>query len=70
MRGGDVFDKVLGAYEPAYTPARSVEVLSCRAHRKGQSCNFWGKSGDACERDIVEAVINFIGEDDDIIFYA
>lgn len=68
--GGDVFDKVFGADEPADAPACGVEVLACGADGEGQFGDFWGESGNAGERDVVKAVVDFVGEDDDVVFDA
>lgn len=56
--------------EVSHTPAGSVEVLARGAHRDCEFGDFWGQSGDASKRDVEEAVVDFVGENDDVVFYA
>lgn len=67
---GDVVDEVCRAGEVPNTPASTVEVLSCGANRESPSGDFRGEGGDAGERGVREAVVDFVGEDEDVVFYA
>ena len=68
--GGDVFDEVFGADEPADAPACCVEVFACGADGEGQGSDFGGESGDAGEGDVVKAVVDFVGEDENVVLDA
>ena len=68
--GGDVFDQFRGSDEPADTPAGAVEVLAAATDGKGQGGDFGGEGRHACEFGVVEAVVDFVAEDEDVVFYA
>ena len=44
--------------EPAYAPARGVEVLARRADCECELRKLGGEGGDTCERYVVEAIVN------------
>lgn len=70
VRDGDVPDQVLGPNQPPDAPARGVEVLARRADGQGQPGDVRRQRGDAGEGDVVEAVVDLVGEDDDVVFDA
>ncbi len=70
MRSRDVFDQMLRPNEPAHTPASGVKILACRADCESECGYFWRQGGDAGEWNVEEAVVDFVGKDQDIIFYA
>ena len=70
MCGSSVLDQMLFTDEVPHTPTSSVEVLARGAHGDCEFGNFWGQSGDASKRDVEEAVVDFVGENDDVVFYA
>lgn len=63
-------DELGGAQEPAHSPAGGVEVLAGRADGDGETLDFGGESGDPGERDVEEAVVDFVGEDDYLVLDA
>lgn len=63
-------NEMSGSHEPAHTPARSVEVLARRADGNSQSLNLRGESGDSREWHVVETVIYFVGENDNLMLDA
>ena len=65
-----MLDQVWRTDQPAYSPPCGIEVLPGRANGKSQGCNFRVESSHACERNVVQAVIDFIGEDQDFMLDA
>jgi len=70
VRGRDVLDQLGGAHQPADAPAGGVKVLAGGADGDGDLFDFRGQGGDAGEVDVVEAVVDFVGQDDDLVLYA
>ncbi|KAB8345847.1 hypothetical protein FH972_022902 [Carpinus fangiana] len=68
--GGDVLDEVLGADEPADAPAGAVEVLAAGADGEGEGGNLGRQGGDAGEGAVVEAVVDLVAEDEDVVLDA
>ena len=62
VRGGYGGNKMLLPNEPAYAPACSIEVLTHRADREGEFRKLRGKGGDACERNVIEAVVDLASQ--------
>ena len=69
MRRADVLDEMLGTDQPAHAPARAVEVLPCRADRQSQVRNLWTQRGDAGEGNVEEAVVDLVGEDQNVVLH-
>ena len=57
VRGGDVFDQVLGADKPSDSPPCGVEVLAGGADGEGEFGDLGGEGGYASERNVIEAVV-------------
>lgn len=53
--------------QPAHPPARAVKVLARRADSDGEVLDLGGDGGDARERLVVEAVVDLVREDDDVV---
>lgn len=70
MCGAGIFDQMGFSDQPTHAPTSAVKVLSCRADRDGKVFNFGGEGRDASERGVVETVVDFVGEDYDVVFYA
>ena len=70
MRGRDVFDEVFGPDEVADAPACGVEVLAAAADCERQAGDFMRQVPDPCEGDVVQAVVDFVAEDYDVVFDA
>src|SRR6187551_1130363 len=51
-------------------PAGGVKVLAGRTDGEGDLLHLGGQSSDAGEGDVVEAVVDFVGEDDDLVLDA
>lgn len=58
MRGGNVFDEVFRAEEPADTPTGGVEIFAGRPDGEGYVCDGGGESADSSEGDVVESVVD------------
>lgn len=69
MRCCDVVNEMFGSNEPSYTPASDVETLPSRANGQCQSCEIWRKRCNSSEWYIVQSIVDFIGEDDDVVFH-
>ena len=67
---GYVFDELWDAYQEAYSPACSVEILACRSDGDGDLFEFWRESSDSCERDVVQPIVDFVREDEDLVLDA
>lgn len=63
-------DELGGAHEPAHAPAGGVEVLARRADGDGEVGKLGGQRGDAGEGDVVEAIVDLVGQDDDVVLDA
>ena len=63
--GGDGVDEVGGRDQVADAPAGAVEVLARAADGEGDGGQGGGEAGDAGEGDVVEAVVDFVGDDED-----
>ena len=70
MRSGDVFDQVWATDEPAYSPTGSVKTFTGRTHGDSQGIDLRGERCYASEGCVVEPVIDFVGENDDIVLHA
>lgn len=70
MRGRDVLNKMLRPDQPTHAPAGGVEVFAGGADSEGKAFDFGGEGGHAGKRDVIEAVIHFVGEDDDFVLDA
>ena len=68
--GGDVLEEVGGADEPAYSPAGGVKVLARGADGESELLDLGREGRDAREGDVEEPVVDFIGEDDDLVLDA
>jgi hypothetical protein len=66
----DVLDQMLGSDQVAYAPSGGVEGLACRSHGKRALIKFGGKSRDSGIRNIEQAVVYLIRQDDEIILHA
>lgn len=65
-----VLDQVLRTNQVAHSPPRCVEQLARGADRQGQFGDLRRQCSDASEWHIVECIIDFIGEDDDVVLDA
>ena len=70
MGGGDVFDELRRPDQVADAPAGAVEVFAGAADGQGDLGELGGEGGDAGEGDVVEAVVDLVGEDQDAVFQA
>lgn len=70
MRGRDELDQMLRPDEVADSPASSVEGLARGADGQGALPELRGQRCDPGERDVVEAVVDLIREDDDVVLDA
>jgi len=69
--GGRVsFDGWEGKGGRTDAPAGGVKVLAGGTDGEGDLFYLGGQSSDAGEGDVVEAVVDFVGEDDDLVFDA
>jgi hypothetical protein len=67
---GNVFDQMVGSNEVADTPASSVEGLSGGANCERSLVKLWFDGGNSSKRNIVEAVVDFIREDDEVVLHS
>lgn len=67
---GDVLDQMLGSDQVAHSPACSVEQLARAADSQGESCNLRAQCGHTSERHVVELVVDFVREDEDVVLDA
>lgn len=51
------------------TPTGGIKVLAGRANGNGELLNFRGQSRDSGERDVEQAVIHLIGENNDLMLH-
>ena len=63
-----MLDQVRWANQPAYSPTCSIEVLPGRANGKSQGCDFRVESSHTREGNVVQAVIHFVRQDQDLVF--
>ena len=70
MCGGDVLDQGGRPDEPADAPAGAVEVLPAAADGESESGDFWRERGHAREFGVVEAIVDFVAEYEDVVFHA
>lgn len=67
---GHVSDQLGGPDEVADAPAGGEEVFAHASDGEGAVGEGGGEGGDAGEGDVVEAVVDFIGEDEDVVLEA
>jgi hypothetical protein len=65
-----VFDQMFGANEIPNTPAGGIEGLAGGADSQSTLVQFGGQGSNSCERDIKEAVVDLIGQDDQVVLHA
>jgi phage/plasmid-associated DNA primase len=53
--------------QPTDTPSGAVEVLSGGTNGESKVLNLGGQGGDTGKGTVVETVVYFVGEDDDVI---
>lgn len=70
MRRRNMLDKFGRAHEPADTPSGSVEVLARGADGDGEALNLGGERGDSRKGNVVQAVVDLVGENDDLVLDA
>lgn len=70
VRAGHVLDQVLGADEVSYSPASGVKGLACRADGESALVELGRQGSDSGERNVVEAVVDFVGKDDQVVLHA
>ena len=70
MGGSDGLDERSGADEIADAPAGGEEDFAGAADGQGDFSEVGGQSGDAGEGDVVETVVDFVGEDEDFVLEA
>lgn len=70
MCGRNVLYQFRRTNEPADAPAGTVEILTRGADCERTSGYGGGESSHAGEGGIGEAVVDFVGEDEDVVFYA
>ena len=70
VRRGDVLDEVRGAEQPPHAPAGRVEILAGGAHRDGQPLDLGGQRRHPRKGDVVEPVVDFVGQDNDLMLDA
>jgi len=70
VRGGDILDQMLGTNQVAYPPSRSVEQLTRATDSQSECRNLRAQSGNAREGHVVQLVVDFVGEDEDVVFDA
>lgn len=61
---------MLGTDEVSYSPASGVEGLAGRADGESALVELRRQGSDSGERDVVEAVVDFVGEDDQVVLHA
>ena len=65
-----MLDQVLGAHEPADAPAGGVEVLAGGADGDGEALDLGRERGDAGKGHVVQAVVDLVRQDDDLVLDA
>lgn len=70
VRAGNVLDQVLGANQVPDTPPGGVEGLARGADGERALVQLGRHCGDAGEGDVEEAVVDLIGEDDEVVLDA
>ena len=66
--GSDVLDQFGRPDQVPHAPARGVEILARGANGEGYACEVGGEGCHAVEGDVVEPVVDFVGEDEDLVF--
>ena len=66
---GNVLDQVLGSDQVADTPASGVEGFASRTDGERPLVVLWLHGGNPGERDIVETVVDLVGEDDEVVLH-
>lgn len=61
---------MLGSNEVPDSPAGGVEGFPGRTNGKGAFVEFWGHGSDSCEGDVEQAVVDFVGQDDEVMLHA
>lgn len=69
VRGRDVLDQMLRSDEIADSPASGIEGLARGADGQGALVDLRGQRRDSGERNVVQTVVDFVREDDDVVFH-
>lgn len=70
VRRRDVLDQMLWSDQVADSPTGGVEELARAADGESQLCDLGTQRRDARERHVVQAVVDFVGEDEDVVLDA
>jgi hypothetical protein len=66
---GNVLDQVLGSDQVADAPAGGVEGFACGADGERPLIVLWLHGGNSGKWDIVETVVDLVGEDDEVVLH-
>lgn len=69
MRSSNVLNQMRWSDQISHSPACGIERFPGRADGKSAFIQLGGQGGDAREGDVVESVVDFVGEDDNVVLY-
>ena len=69
MSRRNISDQVRWTDQPTYSPSCSVEIFACRTHGKSESLDLRRQRGNAGKGDVIQAVVDFVGKDYNIVLH-
>ena len=70
VRCSNILDQVGWSDQPTHAPSCSIKVLPRRANGEGERCDFGVERCHACKGDVVQTVVDFVGENENLMLNA